>query len=152
MKEILWVLAVSALPLSELRGGIPLALALGLPPGEALLWAFLGNLLPIPFLLAFLPRVLLLARKLPAPFGPLVTKYLAWQERHRKSFVRFGPWALFFFVALPLPGTGVWTGALLASLFRIPLKAAIPPLLLGVGVAGILVLLASLGAFRLFGL
>ena len=152
MKEILWVLAVSAAPLSELRGGIPLALSLGLPPREAFLWAFLGNLLPIPFLLAFLPRMLLLFRRLPGPLGSLVAKYLAWQERHRKHFARFGPWALFFFVALPLPGTGVWTGALLATLFRIPPKAAIFPLLLGLSVAGILVLLASLGAFRLFGL
>ena len=150
--EILWILAVSAAPLSELRGGIPLALSFGLPPGKAFLWAFLGNLLPIPFLLVFLPRMLLLLRKLPGPLGPLVAKYLAWQERHRKHFARFGPWALFFFVALPLPGTGVWTGALLAALFRIPPKAALLPLLLGAFVAGLLVLLASLGAFRLFGL
>lgn len=152
MRNVLLVLAVSSAPLSELRGGIPLALALGFTPEAAFFLAVLGNLLPLPLLLFLFPRLVWALQKMPGPLGRAGRWYFSWQKRRDRVFLRFGPWALFFFVALPLPGTGVWTGGVLSALFGIPPRRAGLPLAAGVVAAGVLVVLASLGVFRLFGL
>lgn len=144
------MLAVSAAPISELRGGIPLALALGLPPETGFFLALLGNLFPLPFLLWALPRVLPGFEKLPGVLGRAVRAYFSWRRRRARGFARYGPWFLFLFVAVPLPGTGLWTGALLATLLGVPARRAAGPLVAGVCVAGVLVLLGSLGLLRLF--
>lgn len=150
--EALLVVGISALPIAELRAGIPLALSLGFSPASAFLLAILGNILPLPLLLFLLPRVIAFLSGLSGPLGAWVRRYLAWQARHQRLFSRWGPWALFLFVAVPFPGTGLWTGSILSSIFRIPPRRAVLPLVLGVLIAGILVILASLGVFRLFGL
>ncbi|MCS7240571.1 MAG: small multi-drug export protein, partial [Candidatus Bipolaricaulota bacterium] len=142
---------VSAAPLSELRGGIPLALALGFTPTTAFFLALLGNLLPMPLILWLVPKLIHAVERFPGWLGEAGRKYLAWQERRHRRIVRWGPWALMVFVAVPLPGTGVWTGAVLAALLGIPMRFALLPLAFGVILAGSLVLLASLGFFRVFG-
>lgn len=144
------VVLLSAAPISELRGGLPLALALGLAAAPAYLLAVAGNLLPVPFLLLALPRLLPLVGRAPGRVGILARRYLAWLEaRHRGRAVRWGPWALFLLVVVPLPATGAWTGSLVATLVGVPPRKAFAPIAAGVLGAGILVLLASLGVIAL---
>jgi len=148
--SLLKVVGLSAAPISELRGGLPLGLSLGLPPAAAYFLSVAGNLLPVPFLLWGLRRVLPLAGRLPGVPGAWAARYLAWQERrHRERFARWGEMALVLVVAVPLPATGAWTGALVATLLGIPPRRALPPIALGVLIAGGIVLAASLGLLSL---
>ena len=148
--SILKVVGLSAAPISELRGGLPLALSLGMHPAAAYLLAVAGNLLPVPFLLWGLSRLLGLLPRLPERWRGPVERYLAWQKRrHLRRFARLGDVALVLVVAVPLPATGAWTGALLAALLGIPPRRALPLITLGVLLAGGIVLAASLGLFSL---
>ncbi|MFZ2349438.1 MAG: small multi-drug export protein [Candidatus Bipolaricaulis anaerobius] len=140
------VLLLSAAPLAELRGGLPLALSLGFSPATAYVVAVVGNLLPVPLLLFGLSALIPSAGRIPGPLGRAARRYLTWQEtRHRTRFAKFGEWALVLLVAIPLPMTGAWTGSLLAVLFGIPWRRALLTISLGVLLAGVIVLLASLG-------
>jgi len=148
--SILKVVGLSAAPISELRGGLPLALSLGMHPAAAYLLAVAGNLLPVPFLLWGLSRLLGLLPRLPERWRGPVERYLAWQKRrHLRRFARLGDVALVLVVAVPLPATGAWTGALLAALLGIPPRRALPLITLGVLLAGGIVLAASLGLLSL---
>lgn len=143
------VLIVSAMPFSELRGGIPLAIYLGLPPTEAFLLAILGNLLPIPFLLMFLEKI----DRIVIRWEPLARIYLKVVERiERKKIIveRYGYLGLLMFVAIPLPMTGAWSGSLLAFLLRLNKTKSLIFITIGVLIAGILVLSASLGVVSIF--
>jgi len=136
---------VATLPVIELRGAIPVGLFLGLSPWEAIFWSTLGNLAPIPLLLAGL-----LAARRWARHWPLVGPILAWierrVERHRGQVDRYGPWGLALFVGVPLPGTGAWTGAAIAALLDLPLGRATLAIIAGVIIAAALVgLLSTLG-------
>lgn len=144
------VVLLSAAPIAELRGGLPLALSLGFAPPAAYALAVVGNLLPIPLLLLALRRIIPWAKAIPGPLGRAAGRYLAWQEaHHRTRLAKLGQGALVAFVAIPLPMTGAWTGALAAVLLGIPLRRALPLIALGVLVAGALVLAASLGVIAL---
>lgn len=144
------VLLLSAAPIAELRGGLPLALSLGFPPAAAYALAVVGNLLPVPLLLLSLGQLLPQVRTVPGPLGRAAGRYLAWQEaRHRTRFARLGEGALVVLVAIPLPMTGAWTGSLAAVLLGIPLRRALPLIALGVLLAGGIVLVASLGLIAL---
>ncbi len=143
------MLIVSAMPFSELRGGIPLAIYLGLPPTEAFLLAILGNLLPIPFLLMFLEKI----DRIVIRWEPLARIYLKVVERiERKKIIveRYGYLGLLMFVAIPLPMTGAWSGSLLAFLLRLNKTKSLIFITIGVLIAGILVLSASLGVVSIF--
>lgn len=144
------MLLLSAAPIAELRGGLPLALSLGFSPLPAYLLSVLGNMLPVPFLLLGLARILGLVRAIPGPLGRVAHRYLLWQEaRHQARLLRWGAWALLLFVAVPLPMTGAWTGSLVAVLFGIPFRRSFPVIAIGVLVAGGIVLLASIGVIAL---
>lgn len=145
------VLGVSAAPLSELRGGIPLALGLGFPLALSFTLSLLGNLLPLPVLLWALPRLLPLLERSPGALARVWRRYVSWRLGKTAGILRYGPWFLLLVVAVPLPGTGLWTGALLAALLGIPPRKAVGPLIGGVLLAGVLVLLGSLGVLRIFG-
>jgi uncharacterized membrane protein len=148
--SVLKVVGLSAAPISELRGGLPLALSLGMHPAAAYSLAVAGNLLPVPFLLWGLSRLLALLPRLPERWRGPVERYLAWQKRrHLRRFARLGDVALVLVVAVPLPATGAWTGALLAALLGIPPRRALPLITLGVLLAGGIVLAASLGLLSL---
>ncbi len=141
----LYVLLVALLPVVELRGAIPLGVALGLPPGEVFFWALLGNLLIAPLALALIPWLLRLAEAWP-PFGrlwaPLEARVrLKGEERVQ----RLGALGLFLFVALPVPGTGAWSGSLLAVVLGLKRRYALLAISLGVLAAGVLVLLLTGG-------
>ena len=148
--SILKVLGLSAAPISELRGGLPLALLLGMHPAAAYLLAVAGNLLPVPILLWGLVRLVRFLPRLPGWLGAWAARYLAWQRRrHARKFARLGDVALVLVVAVPLPATGAWTGAVVATLLGIPPRRALPLITLGVLLAGGIVLAASLGLFAL---
>lgn len=148
--SILKVAGLSAAPISELRGGLPLALSLGMDPAAAYLIAVVGNLLPVPLLLWGLTRLVPLLPLLPGRPGVWAASYLNWlRRRHSKRFARLGDLALVLVVAIPLPATGAWTGAVVAALMGIPPRRALPLIGVGVLLAGGIVLAASLGVFSL---
>lgn len=145
MNSLLFTFLVAMTPVIELRGAILLAVARGVPPLSAACAAVLGNLLPVPFILLFIRRTLdwLNAR------SARCRKLAAFIERHadkRAPAVQRGAfWGLALFVAVPLPGTGAWSGALIAALLDMPLRRALAAIALGVLLAGTVMTLASTG-------
>lgn len=143
MRELV-VLFVSALPISELRGGIPLALALGLTPAKAFIISIIGNVLPVPFLLLFLEKLKNLFLRV-----EVVERYYKKIEarvlKKKRIVEKYGYIGLALFVAIPFPATGAWTGSLLATLLDLEFKKSLIFISLGVIMAGCIVLSASLG-------
>jgi uncharacterized membrane protein len=144
----LYTVIIAALPISELRGAIPLAVGVyKLPVIEAYFWAVLGNMIPIFFLLWFWPT---LAQILMRRFK-FFDKLFNWvfertKRRTDKKFQRYGQAALVILVAIPLPITGAWTGSVAAFLFGIPYWRSLGLIFVGVLIAGIIVtLLTSTG-------
>ncbi len=133
------VFIVSMLPVVELRGGIPLAYALGLPPALALPLAVAGSLIPsIPILLYLSPIASLLRQTVLRP----VMEWALHRGWSRTSRVEtWGWWGLLVLVAIPLPYTGVWTGSLVAALLGLGLRQALPAIAAGALVAGLVVTL-----------
>ena len=147
----LLIIGVSAAPVAELRGGIPLAISLEYPPAAAYLLAILGNLAVVPLVLIGLQygETILLRWKVSRT---LLQWVFARTRRKGRLIERAGPIALVLLVAIPLPGTGAWTGAIAAHLFGISMRKSLPWIGLGVLIAGIVVLLVSLGLFELLGI
>jgi uncharacterized membrane protein len=141
-REIAWVLLTTVLPISELRGGIPLGISLGLDPLFTFFIAVIANVL-IFFPIFFALRLFydkLLSRI------PLFNKYLDnLRKRGKPKVEKYGFWGLTLFVAIPLPITGAYTGTILAWLLGMDWKKAFPAVGLGVIVAGVVVLLITLG-------
>jgi len=136
---------LSALPITELRGAIPLALTIyKMPPFQAYIYAVLGNIIPAIFLLIFLK-----------PFSEYLCKwhffdiFFEWlfkrTRRNEEKYEKYGALFLLLFVAIPLPGTGAWTGSAAAFVFGIRFRYAFPIITGGVMIAGVIVTLASLG-------
>ncbi len=142
--EILRVILVSATPISELRGGIPLALfRYDFPWYGAFLLGVVGNLLPIPVALALYDLVVKLMSKIPW-IKKLVEWFLRYTRRRGGLVEKYGWVGLAMFVAIPLPFTGAWTGSVLAYLMGIEYKRALLAIVLGVVTAGIVVTLFCL--------
>lgn len=141
------VVAIAALPISELRGAIPLALKMyGMSPLESYVLGVLGNLLPVPVLLLFLGRAERYLRRF-ACFDRFFTWLFSRTRRRTQAGIeKYGALALVLFVAVPLPVTGAWTGVAAAYVFGIEFRYAFPAISLGVLIAGVVVTLASLGA------
>jgi len=145
---LFYVFLISMAPVIELRGAIPLGLSMGLDPRLAFFVAVAGNLLVIPPLLWFWTWLLADLERWPW-IGPLVRRFEARVRlRGEEAVQRYGALGLFLFVAVPLPGTGAWSGALLAVALGVKKRYALPAIALGVVVAGLLVTLASVGALR----
>lgn len=144
--DYLWVIFISMLPIVELRGAIPVALANNLNPIVAFVVCVLGNLLPVPFIILFIRPIFKRLKNLRILQGPI--KRLE-EKAYKKSekISKYSFWGLAIFVGIPLPGTGAWTGALIAALLDMRLKIAFPAILLGVIIAGLLVTLISTGTF-----
>ena len=141
---------VSMLPVVELRLAIPIGVSLGLPVWQAALISILGNLLPVPFIIAFI-RVIMDWLKTRVA---CLRRFVAWLEKkatgpRAERVRRYEFWGLLLFVAIPLPGTGAWTGALVAALLDIRMKRAIPPIVVGVIIAALIVSLATAGVIQL---
>jgi len=147
----LLVVDVSAAPILELRAGVPIALAYGFSAASALALSLAGNLLVAPIVLPLLGRMEPWLLSWSWTRG--IMQWLYARTRRKETWVRrLGPPALLLFVAIPFPGTGAWTGVLVAHLLGIPKRTAIAWISLGVVIAGIVVLLAALGVIHVFGL
>lgn len=142
---------VSMIPVIELRGGVPFGVALGLPVPGALLTALVGNMLPVPFIVLFVRRVFVWIRRRIPKLGRWVEKIekKAWEKSDR--VLKYQTWGLLVFVAIPLPGTGAWTGALIAALLDMRLKKAVPVIFLGVLIAGGIITTLTYGVVSLLG-
>ena len=149
LSPFLQTLIMGMTPVVELRGAIPFGLALGLDPVSCYIAAVIGNCIPIPFIILFIEHVFHLMRKLSPKFGALVDKLE--QRASEKSDVvqKYALWGLVILVAIPLPGTGAWTGSLVAALMNIPLRKSGPACALGVLIAGIIVMAISTGVIAI---
>lgn len=127
---------VSILPIIELRGGIIAARLLDMELFKAIWVCMIGNILPIPFILLFIDKFFDFVKKHKIP---LLTKFVIFLENkamNKSSTMEKGEFFfLLFFVGIPLPGTGAWTGSLIAALRKIPLKKAVPAIFLGLCLA-----------------
>ena len=150
LHDYLFTLLLAMAPVSELRGAIPFGLAHDIP--QALLYpsCVLANLLPVPFVILFLRRILAwMQRKggrLAAAAGWLEKRGRAKSARIKRSELL----GLYLFVAIPLPGTGAWTGALIAALLDMPLRKSIPSIFLGVVTAGLIMTFVTGGVVAIF--
>ncbi len=141
--DILKVIGTAALPISELRGAIPIAVGVyHFLWYYAYLFGVIGNLLPVPFILLLLNKITPLLSRVHF-LDKLVQGYFTWTKRRSKSIERFGWFGLILFVATPLPITGAWTGSILAVVLGLKFKYAFPAIFLGVIIAGIIVTCAT---------
>lgn len=143
-------LIISMLPVVELRGAVPFGLLRGLPVHICLLVSILGNLLPTPFIILFIRRIFAWMRGRSRRLHRLVERLENRAAEKGAKLYRGEIIGLIIFVAIPLPGTGAWTGALIAALLNIRMRVAIPALALGVLIAGILVTGITVGFTVLF--
>ncbi len=148
--QILITLLISMVPVIELRGAIPIAVGLGLAPEIAIPVAMIGNLIPIPFIIIFIKKIFAWMRTKSQKLNKVVDKMEAKAEKNKAKVLKYAFWGLVIFVAIPLPGTGAWTGALVAAMIDMPLKKAFPCVVLGVLIAGIIVSCVSYGALAIF--
>lgn len=141
---------ISMLPVVELRLGLPYGIAIGLNYPLALISAVVGNLLPVPFIIMFIKNVLAFLREKIAKLDGFITRL---EERaHLKSEVvtKYGQIGLCLLVAIPLPGTGAWTGALVAALMGMNLRKAMPAIIIGVLIASAIMTGVTFGIIHLF--
>ena len=148
--QILMTFLVSMVPIIELRGALPMATGAGLDWRIAIVVAIIGNLIPVPFIIMFIRKIFAWMRKQNNYFGKVVEKLENKAFSKRDTIDKYGPWGLWLFVAIPLPGTGAWTGALIAAMLDIPLKKSFPAIATGVITAGIIVAFVSYGAAAVF--
>ena len=148
--EFILTLLVSMIPVVELRGGIPFGVAAGLPVWAAYLAAVIGNLIPVPFIVVYIRRIFMLMRQHMPRLNSVVDKME--QKAHLKSaaVLKYQYLGLAIFVAIPLPGTGAWTGALVAAFLDMRLKKAMPSIAGGVLSAGLIISILSYGVKSLF--
>ncbi len=137
---------ISLFPVLEIRGGMIAALALGVDFIPAFLLCYLGNMIPIPFILLFIRKIFKIMRKI-GPLGKIVDKMEARADKKKASIIKYQEWGLLLFVAIPLPGTGGWTGALIAALMDLRMKKCLPIIALGVFIAGLIMSLITYGIF-----
>ncbi len=148
--QMVFTILVSMVPVVELRGGIPFGVALGLPHWHAFLAAVIGNLIPIPFIVVYIRRILQWLRQHLPRLDRLVDKLERKAHLKGRLVTKYKYLGLTIFVAIPLPGTGGWTGALVAAFLDMPLRRALPAMLLGVLIAGFLILGLTYGFTALF--
>lgn len=144
-KEII-VFIVSMIPVLELRGSLIAAGFLKMNFLSSYIIAVIGNMLPIPFLLLFIEKIFALLKK-----TRLEKWVVKWENKalsKSDQIRKYGSFGLFLFVAIPLPGTGAWTGSLAASLLKIKPRKAILPIFLGVATAGLIISLLSFGIIK----
>ena len=153
LKNYLLVFFISMVPIVELRGAIPIGLGLGLPALPTYFLCVLGNMIPVPFIYLFARKFLIWGYHKPI-IGPFCRFCIVKGEKGGRALeAKAGRGlvvALLLFVGIPLPGTGAWTGALIAAVLNMRLKRAVPVIFLGVIIAGCIITLLTHGVTLLF--
>ncbi|MEI3501514.1 MAG: small multi-drug export protein [Anaerovoracaceae bacterium] len=147
--KILATLLTSMVPIVELRGGIPFGAALGLPPAAVMGAAIIGNMIPVPFIILFIKKIFQWMRRF-EPLAKLVSHFESKAESKSDRVTRYKKFGLCIFVAVPLPGTGAWMGALIAALLDMRLRDSFPVITLGVCIASLVVTGITYGFISLF--
>ena len=147
--KILATLLMSMVPIVELRGGIPFGAALGLPPAAVMGAAIIGNMIPVPFIILFIKKIFQWMRRF-EPLAKLVAHFESKAESKSDRVTRYKKFGLCIFVAVPLPGTGAWMGALIAALLDMRLRDSFPVITLGVCIASLVVTGITYGFISLF--
>ena len=147
--NLIMTFLVSMVPVIELRGAIPLGVLNGLDVAPALLVAILGNLVPVPFIIIFIRKIFKWMQGKSEFLANIVHKMEEKADKKKEQVLKYEFWGLLVLVAIPLPGTGAWTGALVAAMLDMQLKRAIPAIVLGVVIAGIVVTIATYGVAAL---
>ena len=138
--EFCFTVLVSMIPVVELRGGIPFGVTVGLPVWLAYLAAVVGNMLPVPFIVVYIRRIFQWMRRRLPRLNHLVTTLEKKAHLKGRKVTKYKYLGLAIFVAIPLPGTGAWTGSLAAAFLDMRLRRALPAILLGVLTAGCIML------------
>ena len=144
--KIVMTFLISMVPVIELRGAIPIGVGAGLSPLVAIGVSIVGNLVPVPFIIIFIKKIFAWLRKVSQKLDGLVTRLEKRAEKKSETVQKYAFWGLFILVAIPLPGTGAWTGALVAAMLEMPLKKAFPAIALGVLGAAVIVSFVTYGA------
>lgn len=148
--KIIMTFLISMVPVIELRGAIPIAVSNGLDFWVAVTVSVIGNLVPVPFIILFIKKIFAFMRKHSKKLNSLVTRLEKRAEKKSEVVQKYAFWGLFILVAIPLPGTGAWTGALIAAMLEMRIKKAFPAIALGVIGAAIIVTFATYGVSALF--
>ena len=144
-KEII-VFFISMLPIFELRGSLIAAGLLNMNFLNTYLISVIGNILPIPFILIFIRKIFKWLKK--TKFKKIVEKLENKALSKSDKIQKYGKWGLFLFVAIPLPGTGAWTGSLIASLLNMRIKDSFLSILAGILIAGLIMSMFSFGIIK----
>ena len=150
LKKYLWIAFISMVPLIELRGAIPVSQGLGMPILPSYIVCIIANMLPVPIIYLFARKVL--------EWGadkPVIGRFFSWcltkgEHGGQKLQAKAGRGlflALLLFVGIPLPGTGAWTGTLAASILDMDFKSSVLAVMLGVLLAGVIMMVGSVGVF-----
>ena len=140
------IFIISMIPILELRGGLLAAspALLNVPILRAIPICVIGNLLPIPFILLLIEKILNVMERIPG-----LVKFAVWirqkADKNKGQIEKFGFWGLVLFVGIPLPGTGAWTGSLVAALLHMKFGKAIGAILIGIIMATVIMSLLSYG-------
>lgn len=139
----------SVMPILECRGGMIVAKIFDIPFIKAFLLCYIGNMIPIPFILLFIRRILEFMKKHNILKG-FIEKMEGRADKNRDKIMRYKQWGLLLFIAIPLPGTGGWTGSLFAALLDIDFKKALPIVALGVFIADLIMSVITYGIGAIF--
>lgn len=144
-KEIL-VFIISLMPILELRGGLIAAALLNMDPVRSYIISIIGNVIPVPFILLLITKILDWMRKSKIS---LFNKFAAWLdgkvEKHKGQIEKYGYLGVVLFVGIPLPGTGAWTGSLIASVLELDRKKTFAAEMIGILMASVIMMIFSFG-------
>lgn len=144
-KELL-VFIISLLPILELRGGLLAASLIGLNPVNGYIASIIGNTLPVPLILLFISKILRWMEKSKIKFFKKISKWLNKKvDKNKDSIEKYGYFGLALFVGIPLPGTGAWTGCLIAGVLEMNRKKSFIAIMLGIIMASVIMMLLSYG-------
>ena len=147
-REIL-VFIISLMPILELRGGLLAAALLGLDPLPSYIISIIGNVLPVPFILLLITKILAWMRNSKVKLFNKIANWLDEKvEKHKGQIEKYGYWGVVLFVGIPLPGTGAWTGCLIAGVLEMDRKKAFLAALLGILMASVIMMLVSFGLLK----
>ena len=146
VRELL-VFIISLMPILELRGGLIAAALLGVSPVKSYIISIIGNIIPVPFILWFINKILdwMRGRKRLSKVAKWLDKKV---EKRKGSIEKYGFWGLVLFVGIPLPGTGAWTGCLIASVLEMDRRKAFLATMIGIFMASIIMMLLSFGFLK----